>query len=109
MDGGLVPSYGNYIAFTNLQSSDPGRRGKLEAPPQHHQVDAGWGQRNNSESSLTKTADFSPSTNGSEERRLHPSWEAKKNKKRSKVLAYYPHRGKRSSSNVIYQRCSQSK
>jgi ethanolamine ammonia-lyase small subunit len=33
----------------------------------------------------------------------------RRNKKRSRVLAYCPHRGKRSSSNVIYQRCGQSR
>jgi len=48
-------------------ASDPGRRGKLEAPPKHRQqVDAGWGQRNNSDPKfINKTADFNPSINGS--------------------------------------------
>ncbi|KIM89335.1 hypothetical protein PILCRDRAFT_813271 [Piloderma croceum F 1598] len=92
------PEAAGYRNVLRKGSSDPGRRGKLESPPQHHQqVDAGWGQRNNSDpsSSSTKPVPRPMAQQLREERPLHPSWEAKKKQKEKQSAGILPPQGKK--------------
>jgi len=97
--------YPEAAGYTNTPRnglSGPGRRGKLDAPLQHHQqADAGWGNRNNSDpsSSTNLPASFPRSVaqqpRHREERPLHPSWEAKKKQKEKQSAGILPPQGKK--------------